>query len=756
MLSCYRASRLFLPAVAFAAITLGSVAGVAQVPAPRNDDPTEARVAALLEQMTLEEKLGQLQQLSGGRDFLEKHVDIVRNGLLGSTLNVRGAKTLNALQRVAVEESRLKIPLIFGFDVIHGYRTIFPIPLGEAASWDPAAAERSAAIAAAEARAAGLHWTFAPMVDIARDARWGRIAEGAGEDPYLGAVLARARVRGFQGDDYSRPDKVVACAKHWVAYGAAEAGRDYNTVDMSEATLRTIYFPPFKAAVEAGVGTLMSAFNDLNGVPASANPFTLTQVLRKEWGFDGFVVSDHESVLELLNHGVGADQADIARQALSAGVDMEMVSRSYVTHGARLVKDGRLPVAVVDEAVRRILRVKFRAGLFERPYADESREPNAMLTPEFRTSAREIAARSMVLLKNDGRVLPLAASMGTIAVVGPLADARRDMMGNWTGDGRETDVVTVLEGIKAAVPRGTNVVHAQGVTISVKNLMPDPAQSTDGDHASIEQAVQTARGADAVVLVIGETGGMSGEAASRTSLDLPGRQLELAQKVIATGKPVAVVLMNGRPLSIGWLAAHAPAILEAWFPGTEAGHAVADVLFGKVNPGGKLPVTFPRTVGQAPIYYNHKNTGRPPNVKDKYTSMYLDVPWTPLYPFGHGLSYTEFRLSNLQLSAPQIASDGTINVAVDIENAGKRGGDEVVQLYIQDVVASVTRPVQELRGFQRVTLKPGEQRRVQFTLGAADLGFYDREMKWVVEPGEFRVRVSNSSVGGLTGTFEVR
>lgn len=748
---------MFLAALICAAlITQGSVAALGQVARPLNDPATEARISALLQQMTLEEKLGQLQQLSGGKDFLEKHRDLVRKGLLGSTLNVRGAKTLNALQRVAVEESRLKIPLIFGFDVIHGYRTIFPIPLGETASWDPEAAEQSAAIAAAEAKAVGLHWTFAPMVDIARDARWGRIAEGAGEDPYLGAAMARARVRGFQGDDYSRPDKVVACAKHWVAYGAAEAGRDYNTVDMSEGTLRAIYFPPFKAAVEAGVGTFMSAFNDLNGVPASANPFTLTQVLRKEWGFDGFVVSDHESVLELLNHRVGADQADVARQALGAGVDMEMVSRSYVTHGARLVKDGRLPIAVVDEAVRRILRVKFRAGLFERPYADEGREQTVMMTPEFRAAARRIAARSMVLLNNEGRMLPFMPSLGRLAVIGPLADDQRNMMGNWTGDGRAPDVVTVLEGIKAAVSPQTTVVHAKGVAIDVKMLTSDASHSDAADRDGIAEAVRLAQGADAVVLVIGETGGMSGEASSRTSLDLPGRQLELAQKLIATGKPVAIVLMNGRPLSIGWLAAHAPAILEAWFPGTEAGHAVADILFGKVNPGGKLPVTFPRTVGQVPIYYNHKNTGRPPNLKDKYTSIYLDVPWTPLYPFGHGLSYTEFRLSNLQLSTRQITPDGTITVAVDVENAGKRGGDEVVQLYIQDVVASVTRPVQELKGFQRVTLKPGEQQRVQFTLGAADLGFYDREMKWTVEAGEFRVRISNSSVGGLTGNFEVR
>lgn len=739
-----------LATLAACALAITTLAGQA----PSRPSDVESRIEALLAQMTLEEKFGQLQQLSGSPP---EYFELARRGLLGSTLNALGAAPLNELQRAAVEGSRLRIPLLFAFDVIHGYRTVFPIPLGETASWDPVAAERSSAIAAAEAKAAGLHWTFAPMVDIARDARWGRIAEGAGEDPYLGAAFARARVRGFQGDDYSRPDKVIACAKHWAAYGAAEAGRDYNSVDLSERTLRTVYFPPFKAAVDAGVGTFMSAFNDLNGVPTSGNPFTLTQVLRKEWGFDGVVVSDHESVRELIPHGFAADEADAARQALPAGVDMEMVSRTYATHGPRLVKDGKLAVSAVDEAVRRVLRIKLRAGIFETPYADPARERATLLKPEFRAAARDIAARSMVLLKNDRGVLPLSASIGRrLAVIGPLADDRQNMLGNWTGDGRKEEVVTVLEGVKAAVSPGTEVVHAAGAVLDV-NLLAEPQAPDDpAARALLEKALGEARAADAVVLVIGESGGMSGEASSRTSLDLPGRQLELAQKVIATGKPVAVVLMNGRPLSIGWLAAHAPAILEAWFPGTEAGHAVADVLFGKVNPGGKLPVTFPRNVGQAPIYYNHKSTGRPPNVKDKYTSMYLDVPWTPLYPFGHGLSYTEFRLSNLQLSTRQITPDGTIKVAVDVENTGKRGGDEVVQLYIQDVVASVTRPVQELRGFQRVTLGPGERRRVQLTLGPADLGFYDRNMKWVVEPGEFRIRVSNSSLGGLTGTFEVR
>jgi len=732
----------------------GSVVLGGALAAPPAD--VERRIDGLLAQMTLEEKLGQLQQLDGEAQgaYRPEHLELARTGRLGSTLNVRGAGNVNELQRVAVEQSRLRIPIIFAFDVIHGYRTIFPIPLGEAASWDPAAVERAASIAAAEARAAGVQWTFAPMVDIARDARWGRIAEGAGEDPYLGRAMARARVRGFQGGDCSRPDKVVACAKHWVGYGAAEGGRDYNTTEVSERTLRGVYFPPFRAAIEAGAGSVMSAFNDLDGVPASANPFTLTQVLRKEWGFDGVVVSDYTSVTELINHGIAADEADAARHALSAGVDMEMVSRSYATHVPRLLRDGKVSIAAVDEAVRRVLRVKLRAGLFEAPYADPARERAALLKPEFRAAAREIAARSMVLLMNDGAVLPLAPAVPRLAVIGALADDRAEMMGNWTGDGRADDVVTPRAGIEAAVSPATRLTYARGVTVDLK-VLADPAAYDAADRAGIEEAVGAASAADAVVLVVGETGGMSGEAASRASLDLPGRQLELARRVIGAGRPTAVVLINGRPLSIPWLAQHAGAILEAWFPGTEGGNAVADVLFGKVNPGGKLPVTFPRTVGQVPLYYNHANTGRPPDENNKYTSKYLDAPWTPLYVFGHGLSYTQFRLSGLRLEPARIRNDGRVDVSVDVENVGWRPGDEVVQLYVRDLVASVARPVQELEGFERVTLGPGERKTVRFALGPDQLGFFDREMKWVVEPGTFRVRVGTSSKGGLEGTLEV-
>jgi beta-glucosidase len=727
----------------------------AQSPA-RGASALEQRITGLLRRMTLEEKFGQLQQLDGEASgaYRPEHIELARKGLLGSTLNVRGAVRVNELQRVAVEESRLKIPLIFAFDVIHGYRTIFPIPLGESASWDPAAAERSAAIAAAEARAAGVAWTFAPMVDVARDARWGRIAEGSGEDPFLGAALARARVLGFQGHDYSAPDRVVACAKHWVAYGAAESGRDYNTTDMSERTLRAVYFPPFKAAIDAGVGTFMSAFNDLNGVPASANPWTLRDVLRREWRFDGVVVSDYNSVLELVNHGIAEDAAGAARAALPAGVDVEMVSRSYATYGPDLVRRGVIPIAVVDVAVRRVLRIKLRAGLFDRPFADPDRERATIMKAEYRTAAREIAAGSMVLLKNDGQTLPLPADVKRLAVVGPLADDRDSTLGNWTGDGRPDDAVTVLAGLRSALP-SAEVTYAKGVTLDA-GVLTNPAATESTDRSGISEAVALARAADATVLVIGETGSMSGEATSRTSLDLPGRQVDLARELFATGKPVAVVLMNGRPLSIPWLATAAPAILEAWFPGTEGGNAVADVLLGKVNPGGKLPVTFPRTVGQVPLYYNHKPTGRPAKDEDKYTSKYIDAPWTPVFPFGYGLSYTTFRYSELAVTPTTISPSGRVTVTVTVSNTGARQGDEVVQLYLHDRVSTVTRPVAELKGFRRLTIAPGGRETVTFALGSDQIGAFNRAMKWVVEPGQFDVRVGPNSAEGPTATFEVR
>ncbi len=705
----------------------------------------EIRITHLLARMTLAEKLGQLQQLDGeaNGNFRPEHLELVRKGLLGSTLNVRGAQRTNQLQRVAIEESRLKIPLLFGFDVIHGYRTVFPIPLGEAATWDPAAVELSAAIAAKESRSAGVHWTFAPMVDIARDARWGRIAEGSGEDPFLGSVMARARVLGFQGKDFSVNDKVLACAKHWVAYGAAEAGRDYNTTDISERNLREVYFPPFKAAVDAGVGTFMTAFNDLNGVPASANPFILRDVLRGEWKFTGFVVSDYTSVEELMKHGVAADGAEATREALTAGVDMEMVSRLYNKHGGDLIRQRRLSQQAVDEAVRRILRIKFRLGLFERPYVDETIEPKVIFNNEHVAAARKVAARSIVLLKNEGNVLPLAKSVRSIALIGALANSQKEVLGSWTGDGREQDAVTVLQGIKSKVPQA-KINYAKGCEII--------CDKTDG----FDEAVRAARDSDVVIVAVGEAADMSGEAASRSSIDLPGQQLELVKALRASGKPTVVVLMNGRPLTISWLAENSPAILETWFAGTQAGHAIADVLFGDENPGGKLPVTFPRAVGQIPIYYNHMNTGRPPDPNNKYTSKYLDVPWTPQFPFGYGLSYTQFKITNLRLSAPKILRTGKLTVTAEVENAGQRAGDEVVQLYIRDVAASVTRPVKELKGFQRVTLQPGEKRLVTFSLGPEHLGFHNRLMKFVVEPGQFKVMVGPNSEELIEATFEVK
>jgi beta-glucosidase len=720
---------------------LAAQAQSASSPAP----PIESRIAELLAHMTLAEKLGQLQQLDGTAegDARPEHVELTRQGLLGSTLNVRGVKRTTDLQRVAMNESRLKIPLLFAYDVIHGYRTVFPVPLGEAASWDPQGAERAASIAAAESAAAGVRWTFAPMVDIARDPRWGRIVEGSGEDTFLGSAMAAARVRGFQGTDYSQPDKIVACAKHWVAYGAAEGGRDYNTTEVSERTLREVYLPPFKAARDAGVGTFMSAFNDLNGVPTSGNAFTLTEVLRGEWDFDGMVVSDYTSVQELIAHGYAADGAEAAARALTAGVDMEMVSRLYNQHGPQLLKDGKLTMSAIDEAVRRVLRIKYRLGLFEQPYADEGREGTTLLSPANLAGARQLAARSFVLLKNDRGTLPLSKELKSIAVIGPLADDAASMLGSWIGDGRKEDAVTLLAGLRAQVSAQTKLTYVRG------------CEAASNAPPALEEAIRAAKDADFVILAVGESGDMSGEASCRSSLDLPGRQLELVQAIHATGRPYAVVLMNGRPLSINWLSENSPAILETWFAGTQAGHAIADVLFGDVNPGGKLPVTFPRTVGQVPLYYNHKNTGRPPDAANKYSSKYLDAPWTPLYPFGHGLSYTQFKLTDLQVSAQQIPANSRLKVSVEVANTGSRTGDEVVQLYLRDVAASVTRPVKELKGFERVSLEPGQRRRVEFTLGPEHLGCYGRAMTYLVEPGDFKVFVGTSSEGGLEAEFAI-
>ena len=694
--------------------------------------------------MTLAEKLGQLQQLDGDYKGFARpdEIELAKKGLLGSTLNVRGAKYTNELQRAALQ-SRLKIPILLGFDVIHGYRTIFPIPLAQAASWDPAMVERDSAIAAAESRSVGLHWTFAPMVDIARDPRWGRIMESSGEDPFLGSLMAAAQVRGFQGDDYSRPDKIMACAKHFAGYGAAEGGRDYNTVDMSERTLRDVYLVPFKAAKDAGVGGFMTSFNDLNGVPSTANSFLLRQILRSEWKFDGLVISDYNAVRELINHGLAANEREAAMYALNGGTDMEMVSRTYNQYGEELVKSGKVSMKTIDDAVRNILRVKFRLGLFENPYVDENLEKVTLKKPEFLHAAHESAVKSFVLLKNENNTLPISKNLRQIAVVGALAADKANTLDWWAGDGKADDSVTILEGIQQKVGTKTNIRFEKGCELVC---------DSDKDFG---KAVDAAKDSDFTILVVGEIRDISGEAASRSNIDLPGKQLDLVKAIHATGKPYAVVLKNGRPLTVNWLAENSPAILETWHSGTMGGPAVADVLFGDANPSGKLPVTFPRSTGQIPLYYNHKSTGRPIKLDDRYTSKYVDIPNTPLYPFGYGLSYTTFSISDLTLNKTSITPNGRIKVTVQVENTGKRSGDEVVQFYIQDVAASITRPIRELKGFKRITLNPGERRRVEFDISSKELGFYNPERKFVIEPGLFRLYVGNSSDASLEANFTV-
>ena len=717
--------RSILSALLFVAATLPAAA-----------QPIDQRVEALLTRMTLEEKLGQLIQITPPR---EGGPELLARGGVGCIFNLGGAEQINELQRLNMEGSRLKIPILFAHDVIHGYRTIFPIPLGIASSWDPPSAELSARVAAREASASGIRWTFAPMVDIARDPRWGRVAEGAGEDPYLGSAMGAAYVRGFQGKDISAPDSILACAKHFAAYGAAEAGRDYSTTDMSERTLREIYLPPFKAAVDAGVWTIMTAFNALNGTPATASRWLLTDILRKEWGFRGFVDSDYEAIEQLIPHGVAGSPLDAALQAIRAGVDMDMVDRSYETL-AEAVTDGRLQVSVVDDAVRRVLRAKFALGLFERPYADPAREKATLLREEHLAAARQVAQKSIVLLKNEGAVLPLSKTIGTLAVIGPLADSKEDMLGSWYAHGKPEEAVGVLEAVRARVGTGTRVVHAKGTDVM------------EGSPQGIAEAVAAARNADVVLLVLGEHGKMTGEANSRVSIDLPGRQQELLDAIVATGKPVALVVMSGRPLDITRATEQVPAIVWPWFPGSQAGHAIADVVFGDVNPSAKLPITFPRSVGQVPIYYNHLPTGRPEDPKNKYTSKYIDSPNDPLYPFGHGLSYTTFEYSDLRISGGE---SGPVTVSATVRNSGTRAGEEIVQLYVNDPVATVSRPVRELKGFQRITLGAGQSRRVEFKLSRDDLRFW-YDGGWKFEPGTFRVWIAPSSIAGVEGKFELK
>ncbi|HEY7045665.1 MAG TPA: glycoside hydrolase family 3 N-terminal domain-containing protein [Jatrophihabitantaceae bacterium] len=730
------------------AVALGGVASsgvlapsASAAPAgPNGSAHRDPRVEALLRKMTVAEKLGQLQLINTP----EAAAPFLAKGQLGGIFSVVGAATLNDLQHQAVEQTRLGIPLIFGLDVIHGYTTNFPIPLAQGASFDPTVAHDDAQTGAAEARPSGIHWTYAPMMDVSHEPRWGRIAEGNGEDPYLVSQFAAAKTRGFQGDSIAAADRLAACAKHYVAYGQPEGGRDYNTTDMSLHRLHDFYLPPFKAAVEAGVSTVMASFNAISGVPAHGNSYTLRDVLKGRYGFAGFVVSDYTGIQELIAHGLVADGAGAAVAGLTAGVDMEMVSTNYTTYGAQLLAQHQITMDEIDDAVRRILLVKFQLGLFEHPYVDASGETTAP-TAATRATARRLAGKCLVLLKNDGNLLPLKTSTGKIAVIGPLGQATYDLNGTWTGLGKgssTTPPITVVDGIKAAAP-GATVTFTQGCDVN------------SADTSGFAAAQAAAQAADVAVLVVGETADMSGEASARSVIDLPGVQQDLVAAIVETGRPFVVVLVNGRPLTIPYLHDNAPAILEAWAPGLEGGNAIADVLFGTVNPGGKLPVTFPRAVGQIPIYYNHENTGRPPDPNNKYTSKYLDLPIGPLYEFGFGLSYTTFRISQLRLSATRLTKKGSIKVTVNVANTGSRDGDEVVQLYLHDPVASIVQPVRRLRGFQRVTLKAGASQDVSFTLTTDDVGFYDNNADFQVEPGAIEVYVGNSSAATLMSTFTV-
>jgi beta-glucosidase len=727
------------------------------------NEATERRIDSLLQQMSIEEKAGQLNQAGQLNPGI---LDLIKQGKVGSLLGVLGADPVNEAQRAAAE-SRLKIPLIIGFDVIHGYRTVFPVPIASAGSFDPDLIEQAERVAAREATADGVKWTFAPMVDIARDPRWGRMVEGAGEDPYLGSMLAAAKVRGFQGKNLADPQSLVACAKHFVGYGAAEGGRDYNTVDISEQLLREVYLPPFHAAVEAGTGTLMSAFEDLNGIPATANEHTLTGVLRDDWGFKGFVVSDYSSVHELIAHGVARDDAQASEKAISAGVDMDMADGAYLRSIPALVESGQLPVSVLDQAVRRVLRVKFAAGLFDNSYTDPARAKTDMLTPENRQIARRLAEESIVLLKNQNDLLPLKKDVKSIAVLGPLANSKADQLGSWAGNGAAQDAVTPLEGLKAKLPNA-QLLYAKGTEIpsfekGANPLVAAPAPRTatgaaatgsESGPARIEDAVAAAKKADIVLLFLGELGNMTGEASSRASLNLPGQQQQLLEAVEATGKPVVLVLESGRPLDIRWANQHVPAIIQAWYPGVESGNAIADILTGDANPSGRLAMTWPRSIGQIPIYYNHKTTGRPSS-PDRWHTGYLDESLQPLFPFGHGLTYTNIKYDYLTVRTPKIAPDGTLRLSAEVRNDGQRSGTEVVQLYVHDRVAPTSRPVRELKGFSRVTLAPGESKKVEFSVDAKDLGSLDPGMKWVVPEGTYDVWVAPNAAEGVHGTFEI-
>ncbi len=735
------------------AVLLAALASTAAGAAAQEGDIAR-RVENLMQRMTLEEKVGQLHQLSGrqmtgpgSEKFADKLADI-RAGRVGSMLNVKGVAETRDIQALALQ-SRLKIPLLFSLDVIHGYRTVFPVPLGEAASWDLDAIRESARVAAREAAAGGIHWTFAPMVDVGRDPRWGRVMEGAGEDTYLGAQIAVARIQGFQGPKLGALDRVMATAKHFAGYGAAIAGRDYNAVDMSEQQLHEVYLPPFKAAADAGVATFMNAFNTLNGVPATASAVLQRDLLKGQWGYRGFVVSDWASIKELVEHGHAADLSEAAQQAIEAGSDMDMEGYAYSRHLAALVAGGKVRQSVLDDAVRRVLTKKFELGLFDDPYrfSDAARERAVLADPSHARIARDVARKSLVLLKNAGGALPLSKDVGSLAVIGPLAESRRDLEGGWIVQSDPDRVVSIADGIRRQVAPGTRLITAKGCDVACT------------DTSGFAEAVAAARQADAVLLVAGESWDMSGEAKSRTDLRLPGRQAALFEALAATGKPVVVVLLAGRPLVFDEVAERAAAILYAWFPGAQGGNAVADVLFGDYNPSGKLPMTFPRSVGQIPISYQQYRTGRPvvnaANVT--YRSAYIDAPNTPRYAFGHGLSYTTFAYGDLAVARPVMGQGDKVEVSFTLANTGRRAGEEVAQLYIRDRVSSVVRPLMELKGFRKLKLAPGERRTVRFVVDRDTLAFHDSKLRWVAEPGEFDLMIGAASDDiRLRGTLTLR
>jgi len=718
-------------------------------------------VSDLLAKMTLEEKVGQMNLYTSFLDITgpapaegaqKLKYDHIKEGKVGAMLNVKGVKNVRKFQELAVENSRLGIPLLFGFDVIHGYRTTFPIPLAEAASWDLEAIKLSARISATEAAATGLNWTFAPMVDISRDARWGRVMEGAGEDTYLASKIAVARVKGFQGDDLSKSNTIAACTKHFAAYGFAESGKDYNTADIGLSTLYNVVLPPFKATVDAGVATFMNSFNELNGIPATGDVFLQREVLKRDWAFKGFMVSDWGSVTEMIPHGFAKDGKDAAKIAAAAGSDMDMESHLYIKHLINLVNDGSIEEKIIDDAVSRILRVKHQLGLFDDPYkyCDEQREKELIYNAEHLEAALAVAKKSMVLLKNENNLLPLKKSGQKIALIGHLANDKNSPLGNWRLGSEDNSAVSVLEGLKQYPDN--EITYEQGVQLfKGKEQFVFELDINNTDAAGIEAALEAAKEADVVVMVLGEHGYQSGEGRSRANINLPGLQQQLLEKIYAVNKKVVLVLMSGRPLSITWAAENVPAIVQAWQPGSKGGDAIAQVLYGDYNPSGKLPMTFPRNVGQVPIYYNHKNTGRPGPIDMVFWSHYTDEINAPLYPFGYGLSYTSFEYSNLNTTK---TNEGfTVNVAV--KNTGNLVGEEVVQLYIRDHFASITRPVKELKGFEKIKLKAGETKTIEFLLTDEELGFYNNEGEYIVEPGRFDVMIGGNSVDLLKAEIEL-